>query len=995
MSRREYGGEGGYSRSSNNPSNNERHQQQESRNSQFAQGFGSYNRGGGGAGGGGGREYESNSSGYHQQRTGGGGGGQEHFSSRNESSRPSDHQREQFGSRRHDENQQFRQNQHRQYEDRNGERQEDRRGAAGGGGNYGERSGGPQRYHDDYRNDRQDPRGDDRRGGDRRGGDRRGEDFQEKNRYDSRRDDNSRQPNEYANKSYHSDQQHSFSNRTGTHDRPQHGNRNAYDQENARGFGGNSGFGRQGGNERVDSGSNYRSGQENGHQFGRNDGGGGAPRNFRNDGGFGGAAPRDDRGGNYRSQNDRYDEGNRNQNYNRNSEYQNDRFGSGGGGGGHRYGTNSRFENDGGFDNTDSAPRNMGASGGERAPVGWVPEFDKVEDVMAQTAEKVSELDVNEDMPIEIRNSNISNKLSSWQNSGLNTRILANIERLGYKTIRPIQAALIPQITAGYDVAGQAETGGGKTAAFGLPIISRLMEISQAEVQDAIVESAPFALVLAPTRELAKQIYETLGTYAHNTGVKICLTYGQISRRESLYEINKGCHILVATCGRIMDFVDKRDISLNRLRFLVLDEADKLLEDVKTSGAHFNTIIEDEGFRQTDGKRQTILTSATFAGEVYSLAKCLMKPIPGETDLVRVVLSNGRLSKRVVCHFRETRTLIDKQSLLRSLLKPEDGQQPPKTLVFVETRQQCDNIAMKACIYLGANNAHSLHGERGQDTRDRLVREFRQNKVRVLVTTDVGSRGLDIPDLDRVINFDLPVGTPEGSVDTWIHRVGRCGRMHTGNAYTFVDSSKPREGQIAFKMVEAVKAQGQDREDMLPDWIVQLAKRNINNTSDYDLGYGSGGRGNANSGFSRDFGGSRSQSGFGGGKPGFGGGFGGSGGGFGGSSGGFGGSGGGFGGSGGGFGGSSANATTSSGGFGAKNATSGFGVTNLKNTAEQSTAENGESTSAEAETAPSADLGSRSFGGPASPELVAVPPAPTEKKEEANQGAEEDLEDEW
>ncbi|KAF1752072.1 hypothetical protein GCK72_018626 [Caenorhabditis remanei] len=317
-----------------------------------------------------------------------------------------------------------------------------------------------------------------------------------------------------------------------------------------------------------DSRSNYQHGNDN--RRGHNDNGfstsGG--RGFHNDSGFGHGERNN---GPQRYQGD----GNYNANE-RNSSFRNDNgFGSGSRDNSNR----GKFQNDGGYPETEGGHTGTENKEPERAPRDWVPMKRDVEEMMDDTAQKVEECQVSQDQAVEIRNSDIDTRLTSWANSGLHEKILRNLERLKYTQVRTIQAAMIPQILAGYDVIGQAETSAGKTAAFGLPIVNKILHLGEAAYNSSFENAAPFALILSPTRELASQIYDSLRLFSRDTGIKVCLSYGQQSRSNSLEEIRNGCHVLVGTCGRIMDLVEKGDISMTELRFLVLDEADRLLQE--------------------------------------------------------------------------------------------------------------------------------------------------------------------------------------------------------------------------------------------------------------------------------------------------------------------------------------------------------------------------------------------------------------------------------
>uniref|UniRef100_A0A1I7U2A2 RNA helicase n=1 Tax=Caenorhabditis tropicalis TaxID=1561998 RepID=A0A1I7U2A2_9PELO len=547
--------------------------------------------------------------------------------------------------------------------------------------------------------------------------------------------------------------------------------------------------------------------------------------------------------------------------------YEEQNNGGGGGGFGQDNGFGSgnqdsrghkNFQNDGGYN---AAPDNQ-PEPPNRAPAGWVPEERATDELAKQMREQVEECQISGDQEVEIRNSDLETRLTSWENSGLHPKILENLRDLGYKNVRTIQAAMIPQVLRGYDVIGQAETSAGKTAAFGLPIVNYCLGLDPADRRDAHTYTEIFGLILAPTRELAGQIFDNLRLYSMGTDLKIRLSIGEQSRFKSVQEIQSGCDILVGTCGRIMDLIEKEVVKLTRIKYFVLDEADRLLQDCKQDPCgHLSQILKDDEFIRA--KKQVIMTSATFDRNVEEVARTLMKPLPGETDLVRIVLANGRLSHRVNLVFHKTDGRFEKLGILNNLLKDKnDRGEIPKTLIFVETKKFCDQLAAKIHLSGGGFEAQTLHGDRSQDKRDELIRKFKTGQVNLLVTTDVLSRGIDVIDLERVINFDVPNGTADSAIDTFIHRSGRTGRMHDGVCHTLFDTTGRNEATLAPKLVELIKSQGKIE---VPDFITQVAK----SAGAFSGGGGYGGGGS--------FGGSGRGGGFGGG--GRGGGFGGRGGG--------------------------------------------------------------------------------------------------------------------
>ncbi|CAB03153.4 DEAD-box ATP-dependent RNA helicase rde-12 [Caenorhabditis elegans] len=672
------------------------------------------------------------------------------------------------------------------------------------------------------------------------------------------------------------DNQRRYDNHQGGHD--------SYRGQNSGGYSGNNS-----GEYRND----YRSQQDSrDHRSGGNNSSSG----FKNDGGFGG---NDNRG-----------------------------FGNNGGGsfGNPNNSYRGNSNNIGGFHRSDGS-NSEGVNAPVRAPRDWVPVTRDIDELVRETADRLADCDVGQDRAVEIRNAEKDVRLTSWTNSGLHPTILETLKRIKYNNVRTIQGAMIPQVLDGHDVLGQAETSAGKTAAFGLPIIDKILRMDEETRNKARQDDGPLALILAPTRELAAQIHEALRTYCQNTDIIVLLSYGQSDRARSLNEIRNGCDILIGTCGRIMDFTVKSHISLLHLRFLVFDEADRLLQDMKKDPlGHLGAIIKDAGFMESAATRQTIMTSATFNASVMTVANELMKRLPGQDEMIKIVLANGRLSKRVNLEFFECKGLAEKNAKLREILKQNVNGKTLKTIIFVQKKDQCDACAAK--LTSGGMLAQTLHGDRSQDMREKLINDFKSNRVNLLVTTDLLSRGIDVSDLDRVINFDLPDGDPDQGADTFIHRAGRTGRTgrkENGLCVSFVDPQSDRDSLLAPKLVELIISQ--NLPDLkVPDFLDAMAKssRGKSGTSGFGQRGGYGGRGGGFGGTGRGRGGGVFGGGGRGGDFGGSGNFGGSGGGgsFGGS-----GGGGGFGGvKPSGFGGSRNNAepTSSGGGFGAPKAPTGF-----------------------------------------------------------------------
>lgn len=358
-------------------------------------------------------------------------------------------------------------------------------------------------------------------------------------------------------------------------------------------------------------------------------------------------------------------------------------------------------------------------------------------------------------------------QIKTFADAQLREFLFANVTKSGYKKPTPIQKRAIPIISAKRDLMGCAQTGSGKTAAFVLPILNTIMND-----KDDLNNGKPQCLIMAPTRELVIQIRDEALKFATGSYVKVCLAYGGAASRYQSDNITQGCHILVATPGRLMDFVNKGVISFEDLKFLVLDEGDRML---------------DMGFRETidkicnhptlnKEKLTTLMFSATFSGEIQRLAAQYLRDY-----LFLTVGIVGGASQDVEQEFIETSRREKRQLLSDTLTQYCQSSEEDRILVFVETKRTADYLA--SFLSETALSTTSIHGDRLQREREEALRDFRTGKRKVLVATAVAARGLDIKGVTHVINYDLPK-----EVDEYIHRIGRTGRVgNRGKATSFYD----------------------------------------------------------------------------------------------------------------------------------------------------------------------------------------------------------------
>ncbi len=343
----------------------------------------------------------------------------------------------------------------------------------------------------------------------------------------------------------------------------------------------------------------------------------------------------------------------------------------------------------------------------------------------------------------------------------LSKPILDSLAKQGYTVPTPIQAQAIPVILEGKDVLGCAQTGTGKTAAFALPILERLLA---APVDKSHRGPKPTrVLVLAPTRELATQIGESFETYGSETGFTYVCIFGGVSQFHQVRALHRGVDIIVATPGRLQDLMEQGHVDLRHIQVLILDEADRMLD------MGFIQPIREIA-SETPSTRQTLLFSATMPPEVAKLAGSLLKS-PVKIAVTPVASAAPKIEQMLYFIPKG-----DKQSLLTHFLKQKGSE---RVVVFTKTKHGADRVGKKL-IRCGIT-AEMIHGNKAQNARTRALDKFRSGRAQVLVATDVAARGLDVDGITHVINFDLPMD-PEA----YVHRIGRTGRAGaTGIAISF------------------------------------------------------------------------------------------------------------------------------------------------------------------------------------------------------------------
>jgi len=344
---------------------------------------------------------------------------------------------------------------------------------------------------------------------------------------------------------------------------------------------------------------------------------------------------------------------------------------------------------------------------------------------------------------------------------GVSDTICVALEAAGIYTTFPIQALTLPIALGGHDIIGQARTGSGKTLGFGIPLLQRLQDEPQADPK------APRALVVVPTRELAIQVADDLRMASSGLGTRVLTLYGGRAYEPQIEALRAGVDVVVSTPGRLLDLVGQRHLSLGEVRTLVLDEADKMLD--------LGFLPDVERILQlTPAERQTMMFSATMAGEVVTLARRhLRRPTHVRAETIDAPAPVPTTEQHV---FRTHH--LDKIEVLARVLQA-DGR--GLTLVFCQTKRAADQVA--AALATRGFAVATVHGDLGQGQRERALRAFRSGKVDVLVATDVAARGLDVEDVTHVVNYECP-----DDEKAYLHRIGRTGRAgKDGVAVTFVD----------------------------------------------------------------------------------------------------------------------------------------------------------------------------------------------------------------
>ncbi|XP_016322847.1 ATP-dependent RNA helicase DDX3Y-like isoform X3 [Sinocyclocheilus anshuiensis] len=416
-----------------------------------------------------------------------------------------------------------------------------------------------------------------------------------------------------------------------------------------------------------------------------------------------------------------------------------------------------------------------------------------------------------DDIPVEATGTNSPGHIESFHDVDMGEIIMSNITLSRYTRPTPVQKYAIPIIKTKRDLMACAQTGSGKTAAFLLPVLSQIytdgpgeaLQATQASTQEngkyGRRKQYPISLVLAPTRELALQIYDEARKFSYRSRVRPCVVYGGADIGQQIRDLERGCHLLVATPGRLVDMMERGKIGLDYCKYLVLDEADRMLD--MGFEPQIRRIVEQDTM-PPKGVRQTMMFSATFPKEIQILARDFLEEYIF-LAVGRVGSTSENITQKVVWVEEN-----DKRSFLLDLLNATG--KDSLTLVFVETKKGAD--ALEDFLYREGYACTSIHGDRSQRDREEALHQFRSGRCPIMVATAVAARGLDISNVKHVINFDLP-----SDIEEYVHRIGRTGRV--GNLGLATSFYNDKNSNITKDLLDILVEAKQE----VPSWLENLA----------------------------------------------------------------------------------------------------------------------------------------------------------------------------
>ncbi|XP_008278033.1 putative ATP-dependent RNA helicase DDX4 [Stegastes partitus] len=479
-----------------------------------------------------------------------------------------------------------------------------------------------------------------------------------------------------------------------------------------------------------------------------------------------------------------------------------DQGGRGGFGGGYRGRDEEIFPRGG-----DKDTEKKDGGDGDRPRITYVPPtLPEDEDSIFSHYESGINFDKYDDILVDVSGTNPPQAIMTFEEAALCETLSKNVSKSGYVKPTPVQKHGISIISAGRDLMACAQTGSGKTAAFLLPILQQLMVDGVAASQFSEIQE-PEVVIVAPTRELINQIFLEARKFAHGTCVRPVVVYGGVSTGYQIREISRGCNLLCGTPGRLLDVIGRGKVGLSKVRYLVLDEADRMLD--MGFEPDMRRLVTSPGMPSKEN-RQTLMFSATYPEDIQKMAADFLK---SDYLFLAVGVVGGACSD--VEQILKQVTRFSKREQLLDLVKTTGSE---RTMVFVETKRQADFIAAFLCQEEVPTT--SIHGDREQREREMALADFRSGRCPILVATSVAARGLDIPDVQHVVNFDLP-----NNIDDYVHRIGRTGRCgNTGRAVSFYDPDA--DSQLARSLV-AILSQAQQE---VPSWLEESAFRSHGTT---------------------------------------------------------------------------------------------------------------------------------------------------------------------
>ncbi|KAK1293587.1 DEAD-box ATP-dependent RNA helicase 14 [Acorus calamus] len=440
---------------------------------------------------------------------------------------------------------------------------------------------------------------------------------------------------------------------------------------------------------------------------------------------------------------------------------------------------------------------------------------------------------------ITVSGDNVPPPFSTFESTGFPSEILREVQNAGFSAPTPIQAQSWPIALQSRDIVAIAKTGSGKTLGYLIPGFIHLKRIRNNS------QMGPTVLVLSPTRELATQIQEEAVKFGRSSRISCTCLYGGAPKGPQLRDLQRGVDVVVATPGRLNDFLEARKVSLRQVSYLVLDEADRMLD------MGFEPQIR-KIVKEIPPRRQTLMYTATWPKEVRKIAAdLLIKPVQVNIGNINELVANKAITQCI-----EVITPMEKQRRLEQILRSQDP--GSKIIVFCSTKRMCDQLARSLTRQFGAA---AIHGDKSQGERDYVLGQFRTGRSPILVATDVAARGLDIKDIRVVVNYDFPTG-----VEDYVHRIGRTGRAGaTGVSYTFFCDQDAKHAKDLIKVLEGSNQR-------VPSEIRDMASRSGGfgrprsrwGSGGGGFGGGGGGGGGDDSGRSYGGGGRNGDSGYGG-----------------------------------------------------------------------------------------------------------------------------------